>query len=571
MERSAVVVINRCKDLKTYWGSRDAKMRQWYRLVQQVDELKTEKMESFVGNDARAMYNLALHVLNVKVPYRLKQFDMENPDESEANEKVAELLDKAWEDVNSRYRHGGPHQNIHRTIIGYMLSTGWYSVFAPTYDDGSKVYAEPWNPIDTYPMWDLSMGMTEVAHIYKDSSTSLNKLSTKNKWASSWTSDQTVYDYWWTESDNFNIIVWNAIVVGSDLVKFEPTRFSKIPVYIAPIGGLPDTGSLSEGSSLSTSSYNASGTSAGDRWKEEIGQSIVATNENIYRTWNKWWTFSLQLLRDTAQPRVFERSRSGKPIVKPEEVFRRGVVWRGGPEDSVEFITPPNMPMELRSNQLDLEAMMQRGGVSWAMFGAVQGQMSAYVMSQISASANQVLSSFHEAREYLYADIANDWLQDILSRGTHPYNFKRPDGIKGDAEVDATFPIEIPGDMVQRLTAARMADPEFRLSYSYTMNKLFPDIKDPARERARVLSDQAMLNPVNSIIAQVRFYRQQADYLTQSNDPKTAELYNLAADSALAQLKGSNPAQNTSSASANLTTRTEAQPPSMTNNVGGQV
>jgi hypothetical protein len=565
MERSAVAIKAQCTKLKNFWSARDSKMRQWYKLIQMVDELKTDKMESFVGNDARSMYNLVLHVLGEKIPHRLKDYNLEDPAASQANESIGKLMDRCWSDAEKQFRQSGPRQNLHRTIRGLMLSTGWYAVFAPFYDDGTRAFADAWNPIEVYPMWNVEMGLAEVAHVFRLSGQTCSHMAKKNNWSGNWTNDQNICDYWWIEPSELPFmhnVVWNAVVVGNELVKFEPTRFSKIPIYVAPVGGLPDTGPLSEGSDMSTQSYNAAGKGSGERWKEEIGQSVIATNENIYRTWNKWWTFSLQLLRDTAQPRVFERSRSGKPIVKPEEVFRRGVIWRGGPDDSVDFISPPEMPLELRSNQLDLEAMMQRGGVSWSMYGAVQGQMSAYVMSQISASANQVMSPFHDALENLYSDIDNDWFQDILDRNLHPYKWKRPSGITSDMEIDASFSIEIPGDMVQRLTAARMADPEFQLSYSYVMSKLFTDIKDPMREKARVLADQAELHPTNSLIALVQYYKKQANFLSISGDSSTAQLYQLAAYAAMAQLKAmSQPQQQPGQQS--IGGRSEASPPSL--------
>jgi len=530
-----------------------------------VDELKTDKMESFVGNDARAMYNIVLHVLGVKIPYRLRDINSEDPVMSEASDKVGQLLDKAWRDINRQFRHTGPRQDIDRTINGFMLSTGWYCVFAPLYDDGSRAYAEPWNPIDVYPVWNIEFGLAEVGHITKLSAQSCNRLMSRNSWggASLWKVDQETFDYWWIDGEDWQgQIVWNAVVIGNELVKFEPTRFNKIPIYIAPVGGLPDTGSLSEGSDMSSHTYNAGGKAGGERWKEEIGQAVIATNEHIYKTWNKWWTFSLQLLRDTAQPKIFEKSRSGKAIVKPDEVFKRGIVWRGGPEDSVDFVTPPSMPLELRSNQLDLEAMMQRGGFSWSVYGATQGDISAYVMSQIAASAGQVISPFKKARENLYEDIANDWLQDIIDRGINPYSWKRPKGLTDDSEVEATFEVEIPGDMVQRLTAARMADPDFRLSYTYVLEKLFPDIRDRAKEKARILADGAAVNPINGLIALVQYHRQQAEYLTQAGDYKTAELYQAAAEAETAQLKAmGNPQQQEQRP---IGTRTEGAPPSMT-------
>lgn len=543
IERSAQAVVARCKELRTYWSPRNEKMKKWYRLIQMVDELKTEKMESFVGNDPRSMYNLVLHLLDSFIPHRLESFDLGNLEVAGINESVSTFLEKVWRINGEKFRKSGPRQSMMRAIIGLLIATGWHSIFAINSDDGSCSIIDVWNPAQVFPMWgSCDMGLAEVAHIYPVSAAVARRMAVSNNWIKkdfTGMKDVTIYDYWWIDTEVVGSpIVCNAIVLGdtSDgLVKFEPTRFSHIPIYIAPVGGLPDTGTLSEGTELSTSSYNAGATAYGERWKEEIGQSIIATNENIYKTWNKWWTFSLQLLRDTAQPAVFERSRSGKVIVKPEDLFRRGAIFRGGPDDSVEFIGSPPIPIELRSTQLDLEAMMQRGGVSWAMYGNVSGQLTAYVMSQIAASANQVIKPFHQDIINLVEDIDNDLIKDIRDRGISPYGWKLPVGFTKDMSITAKYEIEIPGELVQKATVARMLDPDFSLSYTYVIQKMFPDIKNPLQERARRRSDQAESHPLNTLIALVDYYRKQSAFLEKSGDVQNAKLYDLAAKAAEAQ------------------------------------
>ncbi len=546
MKNDSQSVITRCNELKNFWAARNAKMIVWYRLIQMIDELKTEKMESFVGNDPRAMFNLVLHMLDVPIPHRLKNLDDAKMEVAAASAEVSNFFDTAWEDVEDSFRKSGPRQSLKRSLIGLLLATGWYSAFAIITDRGDRAFLDLWNPAQVYPMWDVDLGLSEVAHIYTVSAERCKRMQQALGWQDLGLlhGDQVIQDYWWVEIDTefpFSHRVWNAVVAAGKLVKFEPTRFRRIPIYVAPVGGLPDTGPLSEGTELS-SSFNAGGQAKGERWKEEIGQALIATNEFVYRSWNKWWTFSLQLLRDTAQPRIFERSRSGKAIVKPEDVFRRGAIFRGGPDDSVEFIGAPPMPLELRSTQLDLEAMMQRGGVSWAMYGNVTGQLTAYVMSQIAASANQVMRPYHQALQNFFADVDNDWLDDVRQRGVHPYGFSVPEAIGDEMRISADFDIEIPGDLVQRATVARMLDPDFALSYTFVMRKLFPEIKNPLQERARRLADKAELSPENALIAQIRYYRRQAAFLGKT-DADAARLYELAADAAEAQLRPMQPKQ----------------------------
>lgn len=551
MDRNATVVITRCNDLKQFWSPRDAAMKRWYRLIEMIDELKTEKMESFVGNDPRSLYNLVVHLLDTDIPHRIKNYDSVDPAVSASVASVSRFFRTAWKDVQTTFRRTNPRQSLQRTSLGFMLATGWYADWSAVADKGDRCHCEPWNPIEVYPMWDATLGLSEVAHIFRAGSVQATNMAKRNGWSlggnyAQWRAsvgrNVTIYDYWWIEISDvfpFTKAIWNAIVIDTVLVKFERTRFKRMPVYVAPVGGLPDMGSLTEGmiptysSTLKLQTQEA----ALDRWKAELGQSIVATNENIYRTWNKWWSFSLQLLRDTAQPRIFERSRSGKAIVKPEDVFRRAAIFRGGPDDSVEFIGTPPIPLELRSTQLDLEAMMQRGGPSWAMYGNVQGQLTAYVMSQIAASANQVMRPFHEAFVNKYEDEDNDWLADIKERGVKPYGWEYPDNLPDNAYVSADYEVEIPGDLVQRATTARMLDPDFRLSYTYVMRKLFRDIEDPMQERAQVRADQAERHPSNALIALIDYYRRQAAWFAgKGNNREIAQLYDTVADATMAML-----------------------------------
>jgi len=179
---------------------------------------------------------------------------------------------------------------------------------------------------------------------------------------------------------------------------------------------------------------------------------------------------------------------------------------------------------------------MQRGGVSWAMYGSVQGQLTAYVMSQIAASANQVMKPFHQAFINKYEDEDNDILADIKERGVKPYGWSYPTALPDNVYVSADYDVEIPGDLVQRATTARMLDPDFRLSYTYVLRKLFPDIEDSMQERAQSRADQAERHPSNSLIALIQYYRRQAAWLDKIGDRETARLYDTVADATMAML-----------------------------------
>ena len=52
------IITGRCSELKTYWQQRNRKVKDWYEQIQMVDTLAQKDMESFVGNDPRASFNL---------------------------------------------------------------------------------------------------------------------------------------------------------------------------------------------------------------------------------------------------------------------------------------------------------------------------------------------------------------------------------------------------------------------------------------------------------------------------------------------------------------------------------
>ena len=511
LARTSTDIIAVSNKLKRYWAPRNDKFREWYKLVQMVDQLAQEKMESFVGPDPRASYNLLLHMLDSDIPHRLPPEDV-TVDLALSASKVEEFYKIAWGDVYSRYRRTG-RQSWLRDLIGYMLATGWYAVFAMVSQDGSRCIAEVWNPATVYPAWDDDL--SECAHILDLTASRAQRLIARNNWSMSMpTNSQKLYDYWWLDSNNR---VFNAIVLDTTLVKpetYEP-RFRRIPIFTSPVGGLPDTGILSEDS---------------NRWKEEVGQSCIATNENVYKYLNKWWTFTMQILRDTVQARIKEKSRGGRKIILPEDVFKRGAIFRMTPEEDVSFMSPPAIPIEIRSMQLDMEAMLQRGGPSWAMYGNIQQQLTAYVMSQISASANQIAKPFHQGIIDVLTDIDNFWWEQILNFGYKPYGKSIPKDLPKDIRITADYEIRIPGDLIQRATTARILDPDFRLSSVKVMKELFPEIKNHIEEKALVRADVAERHPIRAIISQIEAFREEARLLEESKDYVGSRLYKKAAD-----------------------------------------
>jgi len=465
-----------------------------------------------VGNDPRATFNLLLGLLDQKIPHRIRPEELGLEDMASAAELSA-FLDRAWRNVFSSYRRRGVYWK--RKFFGLLLATGWYSVFASISIDGSRCIAEILHPFTVFPNWDDDL--VECARVFPLSEFAAKRMIARNEWKVQFPpkGKTTCYDYWLLEDGK----VYNGIWIANSEVKtmtHEP-RFNRIPIFVGAVGGLPDEGEMAPDGDP-------------DRWKGEMGQSAIVTNENIYKYWNKWWTFSMQLLRDTAQARTVEKTRSATKIVTPETWNKRGAHYKLAPEESIDFIAPPSIPVELRSTQLDMEAMMQRGGPSWAMFGNIQQQMTQYVMSQVSASTNMIAKPYHQGGIDCFSDIDNFWMGLIKQNKYRPYGIGLPEGLPSKAEVTADYEIKIPGDLVQRATTARMLDPDFRISYGRVMEELFPEVKNPMEEQAKVRAEIAEMHPARAQIALIESFRKEAELLRNAGDMDGAELYDKAAD-----------------------------------------
>ena len=90
--------------------------------------------------------------------------------------------------------------------------------------------------------------------------------------------------------------------------------------------------------------------------------------------------------------------------------------------------------------------------------------------------------------------------------------------------------MRIPGDLVQRATTARMLNSDFELSTMKVMEELFPEIKNPMEEDARLRADKARKHPVHAAITLIEGFRKDAELLRKAKNERAAVLYDKAAD-----------------------------------------
>ena len=513
-------LIAKCGKLKSNWQTRDRKIKDWYEILRLKDELKQEGMESVTSNDPRTGYNLGKHLMTSSlVADKINQEDL-NPQEVEATSYLEGFVAKRWAEEEKRYRRMG-RQSFKGELIGLMLATGWYNVFSIVEQD--RIWSEVWNPLEVYPEFgSADIGLIEVAHIYTMKPAIANRKAKIMGWTipRPFTHNTTLHNYWGFDDDGD---VVNGITLGQESVKplvKDPilSDLGVLPLFISPVGGLPDKGTIDS------------------KWQEHFGESIVATNEELTKNYNRMITFSQQLMRDTANPRWFERSTGDTPILREEDLFKRGAIFRGAPGEDVGPLAVPPIPVELRTMLFDYQNMLQRGMFPWAIFGNIQMQMSYLAMANIASAALQVLTPYMDAFRGLRSDINDYWIKLLMATKYKPHKFVVPANMPEEVEFDVQADIEIPGYLIQRATVARMLDPTFRLSTDTVMDKMFPEVRDPLREQAKVRKDTAMMMPELIAADAVLAIKEQARLLREKGETDAAELYEKVAASIEARL-----------------------------------
>ena len=515
----------RCTSLQNNWTARDKKFKDWYNILLLVDELEQPEMESVATNDPRTGFNLAKHLLISMIIAHKIPSDGLTPEEVSATSYLESYISKRWTEQENRYRQMG-RQSLLSELVGWILATGWYSIFAMA--DKDRTWVDVWSPAECFPEFG-SDGLVEHAHIY-----TLSVAAARKKFLSMGLpvplnlqgrvggKGITFYDHW---SFDYDGDVANAIVAGSDWLKFpvkdpEMSKLGRLPIFTSPVGGLPDLGALT----------------SGGKWQEHYGESIIATNEDLNKNYNRMRSFYQQAARSAAQHHWLELSTGESEIATDEAMRRWGSVLHGAPGESVSAIQPPAIPVELTNIMYTYQNELQRGLFPSAVFGNVQQQMSYLAMANIASASLQVLTPYIDAIKGLLSDIDNFLVDRIITSSDRPYKFSKPKDLPDDHKFDVTASVEIPGYLVQRATVAKMLNPTFKLPESWITERMFPEIKNVLESQAEVRKETAMMHPKAIIVDQILTYRAQAQLLRKANDIASAELYEKLATSLEAEL-----------------------------------
>ena len=491
--------------LKHAWVGRQGAFTQWYNMISLKNDLKQAQMESVIGNDPRAGFNMAQWLLTPRTSAFVVDSTGFTEDQSSQVALVEQYADRQYTLTNRRKR-GTLFGSPSRRLVGLMLATGWYAVASiPTQRGWVQ---EVWNPAQVYPEYNSEGILVKLGRSYTLSASEANMRIAQNPG-------------WRRPSRPFtgrvvNVsVLWNLTPYGAaHAIAFnnhaaKPSTLvpiDHIPVLTGPVAGLPDDGSIITGES----------------WRRHVGESVIAPIMDIQKNYDKMLTFVQQLMRDTANPRWVEKSEGGEPILTPERLQERGAIFRIGMQEEVGSMSVPPLPVELRTHLFDLHNQVQRGLFSDISFGNITQAVSGFLMSQVTSSAKQTLNPFHQGILDVYGEIATRNIRTMRQWGYSMDGTEFP-SLPEHLDLDFRYDIEVPGDFIQRVSAARVANPMFRLSTATIHNTLFPEVQNTVVEQARLRTEDATQTPVFRQILVMRELTRAAREARNNDDQEMAQ------------------------------------------------
>lgn len=514
MVRDIQTIKNDISPLVGKWATRNSRFKDWYDLIKLSDTLKTTNMETGVTNYPRVMFELARYLMTAGSVRHVIPIEAETAPELEKQARVERGCLFLWDLIDHARLIKGQGTFLDELSF-HILGLGWYAVAAGFDTNTLTPTATLWHPAQVYPRFDGGE-LTECLHQYAITQGVAISRAEKNGWNYKPKSSQMdarvhVDNYFFYEGDK----LYNVVFIDGDAVSAIEER-PKMRLLISPVGGFPDFGEIQGG---------------GTEWTQYIGQSILEANRPIYEAMNKWLSFNLQILRDTAEHKWVENS-AGPPKVMPEQLTKRNALFQFAPGESLTPLYPPPVPLELRAMLMDFSTMVQRGGFSDFLFGILQGQPSGALYSQAAETANRILYQQMRHKHAIVSEIDRFWLKtlktskkvlDIQGRMVEKL---RPTDIPDNAFVNVFSEIATPRDWLERSTVANYLKD---IVDETTLMDTILHLPDTEAVKRRKKEDLVSKHPIGQTVTLIRGMNKYAEYLEQRGDTEGASLFRQAA------------------------------------------
>jgi hypothetical protein len=518
-------IMTQINTTRNFWSQRNKRFKEWYEFLVLIDLLAAKRMESYVSNEPQTFYNMAHYLLTKGTITHTTPIITDSGSELDRIARIDRGCTYMWNVIDRERRAGGLQPFIDELGF-YELVLGWYGLSLHYKEDTGLLDPQIWNPYDTYPEY-VNSKLSGCLHSY-----SITTAEAKQK------ADDKQWDYKVVTTPNGSVIlddyyqitkegIKNKIFIGGKCV--TGTGWIDRPemkILVAPVGGFPDKGSA---------------TPKGIDWRRLAGRSIFEVNATVTTSFNKWKTMVSQILRDGAQPITQEFSSS--PQASPEQLRERGALFHYAPgEGGLQRVPPPQIPIEVQANLMEIRREMQKGSFNDAVYGMADTS-SGYSLSLLaSSSANQILYPYMDAKHYVISEADAFKLSKQKASGK-VFQVKgkfiekiTPEDIPEDIFIDVQSNVATPKDWLERGTIANMLAKH--LDSATIVTEIF-GMTDPQGIQRRKAVDRMLDNPFYQQVQLINSFNAHADYLLSRGDKRQAALFRKAASMIETQLSAS--------------------------------
>ena len=482
--------------LETYWRLRNERMMLDRDIINLVKpEAKTDQIR-WISNEPKVFFDTAQSLISLFPPrFRLPMSINFEADEKERMNKAERLCIGIHRTLDARQADMGGTYWLRD--LAYWVLLGWYAVFAWVMKEGKdvKFIGDIWDPLTVYPQWD-NRGLVKCIRTYSvDKLTALSMASdfqaqglefefyepddSKDK--------PKVINYWRKRIVKNKPIIENAILIAGQIIKplTIQTRLEHIPIHVGAIGSPDKISAL---------------------WEERRGESIIASDRDMYEYDNTIFSLRAEIMASQAYPNLLSQTRTGEPAIKSEQMKGYGEVIPLKLEDKLALLRTAITPEDAHILEQYIKMQIHKGSIPPAVYGSIPIELSGYAISQLLAAVRYKLGPYLNALQSITSRVYSDFLfqykngnfpkltlstenPQALKRGmTYIEEYDTSD-IPEHTYVEVTIPITSQFDKTQAILNAVQAKQAGLMSRE-TLWEEELNIQDTEQERERIRQDQ---------------------------------------------------------------------------------
>lgn len=485
--------------LKGAWYERDTAFKRFDDLINMENDDDRKGIETMITNQAKTLFGLAWFMVATSVPQRSVSVGSQGPRSQRRAGKSERALSAWWQGIDEERLWNGEDTWQH-SMAYWMCLYGWYATLALTTVDHAtgepKFIAVPYDPAECYPEFGGEFGLRRFAHIYNAKlADAVEKAKAYGTYSDAAFGgdpkiDVQIINYWERKGND----VINSVMLKSNrwdyLKEPQPVEgLERIPVLIGPVGGIP-----------SRSRRN---------WQSMLG-SVLAENERIYKDFNKWLSFLMQVAKEHAKAPFIAHNLNisdSEKALRPADVRDESVVIEtDDPEAKLERVQVGPSPLDVVRILTLISSLEQRGGFPETAYGSALIEISGFGISQLLQAAERRVGAQVSRLSFIDSTISKQWLTDFRDNDFEPVeiqgfeggnprkvfveDFKSSD-VPKKFKVATNIPIRMANDLMSRMAIARQAVGQEQVLDLYTALDEVLQMDDPMLIMDRISEDRA--------------------------------------------------------------------------------